>query len=209
VVLALLEHSADINLENETWGPPVVAAAFSGQREVVLLLLKRGADPSNASKWWQSLQDPGTLKEMPAYLKVWENAENGVNYATINALIEEMFTVDGHVTFNSIIWEWELPAVIESSKDMGGIEESQWQGAKDHVVLVSNYSSTSSSKELVERIQATTFGEYIRERWNEWLDFVLGLLDLVTIANLNSASFGMSFIKLLLAYTSAIMRFNY
>lgn len=193
--MALLEHGADINLENESYGPPVIAAAFSRQTEAALLLLQHGADSSSASRWWQRVlnnRKKGGAVEipMPKYLQLWEKASLGQTYRTINALVEEVSSATLEISFDPLVWEWELPVITEFD-DLGAGKDckSRWTSA-EHVILVSSDGTTGSSKPT-KHIEATTCFEYLTRRWpHPWSNFMLELIDLVSVAELNSTDSG-------------------
>lgn len=196
VVLALLEHGANINLENELYGPPVIAAAFSGWTEVALLLLQHGADSSSASRWWQHRlflrKDKDDVEiPMPKYLKLWEKASLGQDYRTVNTLVDEISSATLEVSFDSLVWEWELPIITESN-NLGEDNDckSRWTSA-EHVIFVSSDGITSSY-EPTKHIEATTCFEYLTRRWKHpWSDFMLELINLVNMAELNATDSGM------------------
>jgi hypothetical protein len=182
-------------LENESYGPPVIAAAFSGRTEAALLLLQHGADSSSASKWWQRLLNNKKKEDaveipMPKYLQLWERASLGQAYRTINTLVEEVSSATLEMSFDPFVWEWELPVITEFN-DLGEDEDckSRWTSA-ERVILVSSDGTTGSSKPT-KHIEATTCFEYLTRRWQHpWSDFMLELIDLVNVAELNSTDSG-------------------
>jgi hypothetical protein len=196
IILTLLEHGANINLENELYGPPVIAAAFSGRTEAALLLLQHGADSSSASKWWQHRLNTREGKDaveipIPKYLKWWEKASLGQDYRTINALMDEISSTTLDRSFDSLVWEWELPVIMESN-NLGEDNDckSRWTSA-EHVIFVSSDGITSSY-EPTKHIEATTCLEYLTRRWKyPWSDFMLELINLVNVAELNATDSGM------------------
>jgi ankyrin repeat protein len=196
-VYSLLRNgtNVDVNIQDKEGCTPFQAVAFSDWEDLVLKLLEHGADPPNIKRWWHSRQDSSTEKEVPGYLKLWENAANGFDYGTIGALVKDILMAEEHTTFGSIVWEWELPAVLDLSDPArvnGG--EAQWLDPTQHVVLVKNESSTDYTEKPAKWVQATTCAEYLAQRWKtEWCGFVLGLLDLVKLAGLGSENSGTLF----------------
>jgi hypothetical protein len=182
-------------LENESYGPPVIAAAFSGQTEVALLLFQQGADPSSASKWWQRRlntkeEEDAVEIPMPKYLKLWEKASLGQDYRTINALADEISGATLEVSFDSLVWEWELPVIMEfNSLGEGNDCNSRWTST-ENVIFVSS-DGIASSYEPTKHIEATTCFEYLTRRWKySWSDFIFGLISLVNVAELNATDSG-------------------
>jgi hypothetical protein len=72
--------------------------------------------------------------------------------------------------------------------------EAQWLDPKQHVVLINNELSMDYVEKPAKWVRATTCAEYLAERWKaEWCGFLLELLDLVKLADLNSTNSGTSF----------------
>lgn len=140
LVQILLDYGADINIEHSIYGPPVVAAAFADRNDTAIMLLEHGADASQASRWWDSRQSPTAVKEMPTYLRLWQNAANGYEYQSLGNLFEDMVEDGNKVHSKSFCWEWEVPAVIETHEC----------NVRDQVVLLTNEH---------KRIKAVTCGE--------------------------------------------------
>ena len=177
----LIDEGANIKAVGKDGRTPLHDAAQAGSDRIICLLNLEN--------------DTCGPSAIAATLKLWENAASGFHYRTIDALMNEIFMADSHITFDSIVWEWELPAIVEFSNRTRGIDrEAQWSDAKEHVVLMSNDSSTDYIEGPAKRIQAMTCAEYLTGRWkNEWSGFVLGLLGLLYVADLNPAHLGVSF----------------
>jgi ankyrin repeat protein len=196
-VYLLLQDSTNIdaNIQDKDGRTPFQTIVFSDWEYLVLQFLERGADPSNIKRWWQSRQDSSREKEVPKYLKLWENAANGFDYQTVDAIVKDILAAEKHSTFGSIVWEWEVPAVFNLSDPARVAKgEAQWLDPKQQVVLVSNETSSDYMKKPTRWVQATTIAGYMAQRWEtKWRSFVLGLLDLVQLADLSPKNFGTLF----------------
>jgi ankyrin repeat protein len=196
-VYSLLQDSTNIdaNIQDKDGRTPFQTIVFSDWEYLVLQFLERGADPSNIKRWWQSRQDSSREKEVPKYLKLWENAANGFDYQTVDAIVKDILAAEKHSTFGSIVWEWEVPAVFNLSDPARVAKgEAQWLDPKQQVVLVSNETSSDYMKKPTRWVQATTIAGYMAQRWEtKWRSFVLGLLDLVQLADLSPKNFGTLF----------------
>jgi ankyrin repeat protein len=104
-VYSLLQNSTgiDANIQDNDGRTPFQAVAFLDREDLVPELLERSADPSKIKEWWQSWQDSSTKKEIPGYLRLWENAANGFDYGTIDTLVKNISIAEDHVTFGSIV----------------------------------------------------------------------------------------------------------
>jgi hypothetical protein len=103
----------------------------------------------------------------------WENSATGREYGTIEEFISDI-TGDHLVNFDSITWEWELPAVAASD-------------VESDVVLVCMNRSTQSAGDF-DYVHALTYHEYLKQC--KWADFIMDTLDVLAKAELESANGG-------------------
>ena len=202
-VSSLLRYSTnlDVNIQDKNGRAPFQAVKFSYSNHLALTLLKHGVDPSIVKSWWNSEhdssteQDLSTEKKVSRYLKLWENAANGFDFGNVNALVPDIRLAEQHGISGSIMLEWEVPAVVNMSDSARVAEgEAQWLDPTQQVVLVSNGRSSDYMEKSTRCVQATTIAKYLAQRWEtEWCSFVLGLLDLVQLADLSSENSGTLF----------------
>jgi hypothetical protein len=151
----------------------VVIASCYGKKEDATLLLQLGVDPIHVSREWHSQYSTNTKREMPPHLKIWKNAVTKHDYGTIRELIN-VITADDDVSFDSITWEWNLPAVLASNVD------------NDVVLMCTNLRTELVGKS--RRVHAMTYQEYLTQY--KWVDLIMDLLDLLKEAKLDSAHDG-------------------
>ena len=109
----LLEDGADVNAHNDmvnvdskdqSGRTPLRWAAQNGHEAVVKLLL-------NTSKVDIDFTDQNG--EDSPYLGIWRNAWESDGYGSVRKFVNEI-TAEDRVSFDSITWEWDLPAVLAS-----------------------------------------------------------------------------------------------
>jgi hypothetical protein len=98
---------------------------------------------------------------------------HGHDFETIKELVSEI-TADHHVSFDSITWEWELPAVPSSDLER-------------EVVLICMNPKTQDTGNF-EHVYASTYQEYLEG--SRWANFIMETLDILTGAELDSAHGG-------------------
>ncbi|KAJ4319285.1 hypothetical protein N0V94_003977 [Neodidymelliopsis sp. IMI 364377] len=155
--------------------PAAAMASRSDREDDAMLMLQLGVDPITVSKDWRSRHSTRAEEEMPAHLRLWENSATEHDYGTIRELVDEI-TADHCVVFDSITWEWELPAVLAS--DLGA-----------EVVLVCTRPRTTLLGDFGQ-FYALTYQEYLEK--SEWANFIMETLDILAAAQLNPQHAGMS-----------------
>ena len=188
----LIEYGAEIELEHDVYGPPVVAASFFGHTEAALLLLKRGASPSIRSEWWENWTKlTKESKRVPGYLEAWQKALTGRHFATLNELINGMSVNSIQLMFDSFIWEWELPAIMRLHHSIEqGHQKNPLSDFQNHVTLVRD--AVAVMDEDVGTVTALTCSDFLKRSWEDkWSFLILELVDVAASVNINPEDPGM------------------
>ncbi|USP79648.1 hypothetical protein yc1106_06922 [Curvularia clavata] len=117
------------------------------------------------------------VAKMPMNYKVirgpWENPVSRQEYKSIKELVNEI-AADHHISFNSITWEWVLPAIPQP--DM-----------KNDVVLMCTSSRAHTAADFAH-VHALTYWDYLKQ--SRWADFIMEILETLALVELDTAHGG-------------------
>lgn len=201
-VISLLTNSSmvDRNILDKNGHAPFHVVCSKEWGLEFLKLLECGADPSITKSKWGSRPDSRRKTKALKLLKLWENAANGFKYQTLAALVDDTWLTESHTAFSSVVWEWEIPAVLDWSNPAGVTEEEvQCFNPAQQVVLLRyrSYPTMAALGATAAKwmIRATTFAEALTQVSEaKWSSLLLELLDLVKQADLSSGNSGMFFV---------------
>ena len=143
----------------------IVTASCSNKEADIILLLQLSVDPILAIREWRFRYSTTAKREMPLHLRLWESSVTKRKYGTIKELVSKI-TADRHASFDSITWEWEIPAIPTS-----GIES-------EFILMCTNLKAQDN--ESFGYIHTSTYQKYIKEY--KWADFIMKTLDIISRA---------------------------